>query len=490
MNGKVLAVLVALAGVLGVVTWLSYKPSSTLPSNHAGQSSTGLTPNAPGQSSSLLPSEPVRTITLSRLSETNPQQITISHVQASEGSHANPSPISQWIMTGSHIDQSLVDPSAVRAFLSLLQANPGKVVPANMTQDRASDSPSLLLTLNGNLGFALDPIAVAGVRQARKVITENSQLKQQESITIAESVAALMTFDGFAAWRTAQPFAAQSARLATITMIGSKDARIRLERKSGKWRLIEPVPAHADQDAVQKLVLALSGTTITRYLDPSKDSPKTPEQRLTDAGLRTPALMMQAWDFDQKTTLKLTVGAPADPEGKEYFARVETTSHGQQFDNIVTISSATLQTLVPEPAGYLGRAIFATTQADVTSIALMRSNKAITLSRNGEVWTERTAGAQPITCDPAHARAANELLTFLTQAGADAVSFAHKSPPKLPENSEPLTISLLGPGDVVLDSTTLHADAKSTVAISNAVIRAFQRVPGGVDLWISRMSVP
>lgn len=160
----------------------------------------------------------------------------------------------------------------------------------------------------------------------------------------------------------------------------SHEKKLILEKRDDQWFLVEPLQGYADTEAVERIV---------KLVAELKPSGSRRDEKLTDDkfGLQEPDVTVTL-GYGKGKTARLMLGKET-PGGSELYARIE----GRDTLYFVPLS---LRTQVQEPAESLRDKVLAHFEAaDVQSVQMQFSDRALTLERRGTPPQEKWMITQP-----------------------------------------------------------------------------------------------
>lgn len=215
-------------------------------------------------------------------------------------------------------------------------------------------------------------------------------------------LAGLLRPAAIAQWREASVFPTLLAPPNRV-LVESAGKRLELSRLRDRWAMIQPVSAPADADEVAKLLRALRGLSVQRWLSGdaaygSSDTPPTATIRLwSSAGGASTAR--------RAVVQSLIIDGPADSSGTAYFARsdaspvqasdTDPTSLWGPFP--ATVAAQAIQELVKPADTYISRRAVQTPGADVGRIALCELTR--DLARVGQLAPPAQAGPRDVVLE-------------------------------------------------------------------------------------------
>jgi hypothetical protein len=149
-----------------------------------------------------------------------------------------------------------------------------------------------------------------------------------------------------------------------------EEESLRLVKDAGGWRIVEPVPAAPDSDAVDRLLEDLDGIRITRELGEVED--------LAPYRLAPPALRVEVKPAGGKPARTLLVGDDA-PTGGGVYVRIGEAGRVAVVTGAAPLRSATMFAL-------RDRSLLRFDPGRVTSLRILRGREEIALAKSGGTW--------------------------------------------------------------------------------------------------------
>src|SRR5262249_32070315 len=170
---------------------------------------------------------------------------------------------------------------------------------------------------------------------------------------------------------TSKPaFAFNRDDISSITITRGGET-VTLEQKDGKWAIIQPLTAQANQSTVDSLVSSLTSAKIERTLAASADEMKS-------FGLDQPAVVMEI-KLKGGETQEIKLGAK-DFSGLSAYAQIAGSSEVALVPaSVLTSSDKSLNDL-------RDKAILGVSQFDIKSISLTNENGQISLVKDSGQW--------------------------------------------------------------------------------------------------------
>ena len=201
---------------------------------------------------------------------------------------------------------------------------------------------------------------------------------------------------------------AASDRVIVQANSGTKRLEVALEKKEGRWYLIEPIEARADNNAVADFLEAVARLEHDGIVD---DAPKD----LALFGLAQPAAVITIRSLDiskgaiTDEVLEIGGDGPAGP-GVRFGKR-------RDRPGVFQLEKRSLSTLFPPSAAFIDSTILGVDPAEITSIALQNPNATLraNLARNVTAWNISIVDQPPRAADMKPVR---ELLQALCTARA------------------------------------------------------------------------
>jgi len=361
-----------------------------------------------------------------------PSQIT--RVEHASGTAERTSP-GAWTITIAGDDTQW--PASTAAIRAALRAAADIV--ALETAGPADSEPTNAFTLTDRAGaprtLAIADAAIGGKRTV--VIDSAAAVRAPDAL--AERLA-----PGPAAWREASVFPAAGPDVTRILLqqpaTDTDPAReLDLTKAAGRWLIVSPVLARADEGALRNAIARLAGASIIRFLDG--------EPSALESGLDDPAFVVTVESGNRSR--RVSFAASPDAAGQHRYAA---TGAGHFFIADVSL----LSELRLDPAAYTDRRPSAVAPADVHAITVDAARATRTLKG----WTDAPFSPAAI-------------LTTLTTAEGNLVAFERPA-----GWTELATITLEDLASQPLDVIPVGADSDGT-------LHAETLMPGGAPVYYS-----
>lgn len=243
---------------------------------------------------------------------------------------------------------------------------------------------------------------------------------------------ALLARASLGAWRLGGPLVVQPANV-TRVVVASADRRMILERRDGRWGLIEPVTAPAHPAKVGTLLEGLASASAERFADDTRETALGIDQ--PSATIEVGSSMVQPDGSRRTLTQTLRIGAPADANASTFFALSQAqhaaSSTGPESlawgPRPLVLSRQTIESLAKDASVYISPRCVQVPAADIGSISMERDGKPLgTLARPGGTtanrgWTWAPAGGTDANAVPAELAPLRELAGLLAEAQPAAV---------------------------------------------------------------------
>ncbi len=308
-------------------------------------------------------------------------------------------------------------PSRVRALLSVLRRMRAEAAPDEAAEPppetEAGDRDALTVRLAQEGGaettLRFRGAAIGGVRLAT--------VGGERSGYVDDSIYQAFTNPGPRGWRdtSAMPgFGADVSRL----IIESQDRRVFLDRAGRRWVIREPAPARASEETVQEAIGSIAEFTIRQFID---DRTGLSEE---DLGFDRPLVRIIA-ETDQRRvddegdvfveteTRSLVIGALADLEGDELYAR---SSGGE---TVFVIGAAPLSTLPVDPSRYLDATATDQLPEDIAGLRLASAGGDRSFERTADGWMSDAEGS----LERANSEEVESTLVFLSSTKSEATTY-------------------------------------------------------------------
>lgn len=304
---------------------------------------------------------------------------------------------------------------------------------------------------------------------------------------VASSLHALFQGEGVRAWRDTALLPGVMAEASRVRLVRG-DRSLALARVQGAWGLTEPVASPADPGAVQRLLTALEGARIARFMD--ELAPGARAQTGLDAPAARVVIESDVREVsgaaDQATvrtvTRELVIGEALDATGKQRYASLDGGA------TVVAVEAASLAEIKVDAGAYLSRVATTAAGADIGLIMLEGAPAApgaggvapatvgpvnMGFQRGLEGWYELRPDGTRIMADPGRAAGIAELTKFLTTEPAAEVFVGE------PTGYQAIgRLTLRTAGDSPLDEVEVGRHAGAGVALkSGRVTRTYARTP-------------
>jgi len=304
---------------------------------------------------------------------------------------------------------------------------------------------------------------------------------------VASSLHALFQGEGVRAWRDTALLPGVMAEASRVRLVRG-DRSLALARVQGAWGLTEPVASPADPGAVQRLLTALEGARIARFMDELAPGARA------QTGLDSPAARVViesdvrevSGGAEQATvrtvTRELVVGEALDATGKQRYASLDGGT------TVVAVEAASLAEIKVDAGAYLSRVATTAAGADIGLIMLEGVPAGpgaggaapatvgpvnMGFQRTLEGWYELRPDGNRIMADPGRSAGIMELTKFLTTEPAAEVFVGE------PTGYQAIgRLTLRTAGDSPLDEVEVGRHAGAGVALkSGRVTRTYSRTP-------------
>ncbi len=220
--------------------------------------------------------------------------------------------------------------------------------------------------------------------------------KRPEQVTLAQvqpDVADLLTAESVLAWRDDRmlPDALASTRLRLVSPSGS----VAMGRAGGRWNLVEPATAPADEGGVGRVLGGRGGVRITRFADGGV--PEAAQGVLAQSDTRMLLTMPGGVSGAEPVEVQVRIGGPADASGRNVFAEIERPG-SEPF--AVVIDASSLTQLSTDATKYLFAHATAVPKADIGQVTLtLTGGGTLRWSRGVEGWSLTRDGGQATLLD-------------------------------------------------------------------------------------------
>lgn len=278
-------------------------------------------------------------------------------------------------------------------------------------------------------------------------------------VMIDASVIGPLLRPGPSSWRipSAMPGVREASRLTVTTPTDS----ISLARLEGRWMLRRPAAARASEPAVAKLLDALAGIPVTRFVDDARADAAA-------LGLERPRLIVRA-ETDERAPddagapharvreITLHAGAPASADGSQLYA-----SSDAKGEPLFVIPAAALGQISTSPRNYIAPTATGVSPADVFTVMIRRTDPAPAdrgYRRALGRWAALTGGAKRDAArDAAEVSRVDELLEFLASRPGEPEAIAAPAGAASPAPSPMRSLARIELGDLEGDPLEiLHA---------------------------------
>lgn len=319
--------------------------------------------------------------------------------------------------------------------------------------------------------------------------------KRPEQVTLAQvqpDVADLLTAESVLAWRDDRmlPDALASTRLRLVSPSGS----VAMGRAGGRWNLVEPATAPADEGVVGRVLGVLGGVRITRFADGGV--PEAAQGVLAQSDTRMLLTMpggvvggaSGGVSGAEPVEVQVRIGGPADASGRNVFAEIERPG-SEPF--AVVIDASSLTQLSTDATRYLFAHATAVPKADIGQITLTVAGGGGTLrwSRGVEGWSLTREGGRGTLLDRLGGAEVEDVVTFLTSTRASRLSLTALD--DTGEKAAVGTLALASPGGQPLAELRLlnWPGAKLTVQ-SEGAFRGFGQLPALLERHLAAVLPP
>jgi hypothetical protein len=226
----------------------------------------------------------------------------------------------------------------------------------------------------------------------------------------------------------------------------STGRQVTLGATLGKWGILAPEAAPADQATCAQLLQKLGALPVQKFIDESLPD--------TATGLSAPTAMIDV-DTDFRIakgaeverrvlTQKVTVGGPADATGTKLYARLEATWKDPSkpgsllaWSALAVLNQSDLAPITAESTAYLSKVSTQKLLADINGLVLMADDSAmqvksptaqpgarsVRLARTLDGWRYKPDSGEPKAPAPSAAAQIDALTHLLSEQPADAMGF-------------------------------------------------------------------
>lgn len=238
---------------------------------------------------------------------------------------------------------------------------------------------------------------------------------------------ALLARASLSAWRLGGPLMVQPANVARV-VVTSADRRMILERRDGRWGLIEPVVAPADPAKVGTLLEGLASAPAERFADDTQATALGVDQ--PSATIEVGSSLVQPDGSRRVLTQTLRIGSPADASASTFFAQsqAQLTASSAGPESLawgprpLVLSRQTIESLAKDASVYVSPRCVQVPAADLGSISFERFGKPLgTLARTGGAaatrgWTWSPSGGGDTNALSAELAPLRELAALLAES--------------------------------------------------------------------------
>ncbi|MDE3154104.1 MAG: DUF4340 domain-containing protein [Acidobacteriota bacterium] len=168
-------------------------------------------------------------------------------------------------------------------------------------------------------------------------------------------------------------FSVEAAAIDQLTVKGSAGQTATLRKVDGKWRLLQPEAAPADEAQVSGIVTALSSLSIARVIDEHASD-------LKSFGLASPAIELAFSTNDGRTEQRLLIG-DKNATGIDMYAKLPGSPR------VFLIPSYLRETFDLTPFDLRDKTLLRFDRDKLTGLDLTADGRTVDLSKSGTQWT-------------------------------------------------------------------------------------------------------